>query len=230
MTVSRFAIDFEKSINKIETNPIILFYYLKIMTEFYCEKPRVTFYDLETTGLNYYHERIIEIAAESDGETFCDLCHVDGKPLPEIITKLTGITDEMLTNATPEKTVLRNFCHFVGRTRTPVYLVAHNNEGFDRWFLKVRANNYRVRLPSSWRYVDSLQLAKLIYPNRDSYSLNSLCKDLDVTQIQAHRAGDDVRCLKEIFVKMAKTYNKQRGLSGNWDDHISNIWEETQLV
>ena len=200
------------------------------MSEFYIDGPKVAFYDLETTGLNYYHERIIEVAAELDGQTFCDLCSVNHKPLPEIITKITGITNELLKNAKSEKEVLRDFCHFIGRTRSPVYLIAHNNEGFDKWFLKIRTSHHRIRLPTSWRYVDSLQLAKLIYPQRDSYSLNSLCQDLGVIQIEAHRAGDDVRCLREIFVKMANTYNKQRGFTGNWDSHIDKIWDETQCL
>ena len=200
------------------------------MTDIYDEKPRLAFYDLETTGLNYYHDRVIEVAAELNGKTFCDLCNVDGEPLPQIITKLTGITDEQLKTARPERDVLRDFCHFVGRSRSPIYLVAHNNEGFDKWFLKNRANKHRIRLPTSWRYLDSIQLAKLIYPHRDSYSLNNLCKDLNVKQIQAHRAGDDVRCLKEIFVTMADVYNKQRKLSGNWDSHIDKIWQDTQLT
>ncbi len=28
--------------------------------ELYIDKPRLAFYDLETTGLNYYHDLIIE--------------------------------------------------------------------------------------------------------------------------------------------------------------------------
>ena len=200
------------------------------MSDFYIEPARVAFYDLETTGLNYYHGRIIEVAAELGGKTFCDLCNVNNKPLPEIITKLTGITDQMLKTANPEQDVLKGFCQFIGRTRSPVYLIAHNNEGFDRWFLKVRTNHHKIRIPSSWRYVDSLQLAKLIYPRKDSYSLNNLCKDLGVVQTEAHRAGDDVRCLREIFIKMATTYNSLRGLSGDWDTNIAKIWEETQCL
>ena len=200
------------------------------MPESYVNKPKCAFYDLETTGLNWYHDQIIEVAAELDGKKFSHLCNTNGKKLATIITNLTGISDDMLVNAPKESRVLKDFCYFIGRTRSPVYLIAHNNEHFDRWFLKSRTNKKLVRLPSSWRYVDSLLLAKLVYPHRTSYSLYSLCKDLGVEQIQAHRAGDDVRCLREIFIIMAKYYNTLRNLKGNWDDNVEQIWNETQCI
>ena len=194
------------------------------------DKPRIAFYDLETTGLNYYHDLMIEAAAEVDGKKFSKVCNIGDKRLPEIITKLTGITEEILKDAISENQLIRKFCHFVGRTRSPVYLIAHNNDGFDKWFLKIRANKNKIRLPQSWRFLDSLQLAKLIYPNRDSYSLHNLCKDLGVKQIQAHRAGDDVRCLREIYIIMANRYNKLNNLQGEWDEHVEAIWKDTQCL
>lgn len=205
------------------------FYYTK-MSEFYINKPYVCYYDLETTGLNWYHERIIEVAADIDGHTFSQLCHNEGKPLPDIITKITGISEEDLVGAKSESRVLKDFCHFIKQRNGPIYLVAHNNESFDKWFLKTRSHANKIRISSNYRYVDSLLLAKLIYPNRDRYSLNSLCNDLGVKQIQAHRAADDVRCLKEVFIKMTQHFNIRYGLSGDVDDSIETIWKKTQCL
>ena len=193
----------------------------------------IAFYDLETTGLNYYHDQIIEVAAQKGEMTFCHLCQLcqltnPEQRLPAKIKELTGIKEATLQKAETEKRVLQQFCHFIGRSRKIVYLIAHNNEGFDKWFLKTRAKYHSTRLPTNWRYVDSIQLAKIVYSSRDSYSLWSLCRDLNVKQMNAHRAGDDVRCLREIFIKMANKYNEIRGLEGKWDEHIDKIWIETQ--
>jgi DNA polymerase-3 subunit alpha (Gram-positive type) len=191
----------------------------------------VIFYDFETTGLNWFYDQIIEIAAETNGNKFEELCNIGNTMLPYIVTKITGLTGRDLKDAEPEAKVLKDFCQFVRKAgengKKQVYLVAHNNANFDMWFLKSRASEHQIRLPSRWRYVDSLLLAKLVYPGRNSYSLKNLCLFLDVEQIQAHRAGDDVRCLREIFMKMVNDFKYKFNISGTWDESVEMIWKKT---
>ncbi|MBR4798483.1 MAG: PHP domain-containing protein, partial [Oscillospiraceae bacterium] len=104
----------------------------------YCEEDttaEVVCFDLETTGLDCENERIIEIGAciVRDGqvtETF-DTFVDPGRPIPDKITEITGISDKMVAGAPDEEQALRDFFTFVnGRI-----LVAHN-ASFDMSFLK----------------------------------------------------------------------------------------------
>ena len=137
------------------------------------DKPRIAFYDLETTGLNYYHDLMIEAAAEVDGKKFSKVCNIGDKRLPEIITKLTGITEEILKDAISENQLIRKFCHFVGRTRSPVYLIAHNNDGFDKIILQNEYIFSKISLPS-WDYLDTLKIARTVLPELGNHKLDTL--------------------------------------------------------
>lgn len=197
--------------------------------------PPIIYFDLETTGLNYYHDRIIEVAAQSTHKErpFARLAHTEGQPLPEIITRLTGITDAALAkDGISEEQALRDFRAFIPRTRSPIYLVAHNNEGFDRWFLRSRMLHYGIRIPQNWRFLDTLQIARMLFPKRDRYNLESLCRDAGIRQIEAHRAGDDVRCLAEVTQHLLRFWLQRKGYAASTplEEVIQEMWEETQMV
>ena len=93
--------------------------------------------DTETSGLNPYSDRVIELAV---------LTHVDGKStvrtallktveeVPAEITRITGITTQMLQEEGQDPlTVLRSFLQIPGIQDLPI--VGHNLIGFDRPFL-----------------------------------------------------------------------------------------------
>ena len=88
--------------------------------------------DVETTGISPEKERFIEIGAfrPETGEVFRTLIH-PGRPLPEHITELTGITDEMLIGAPEEAEAIRACLDFMGKD---TILLGHNIS-FDHSFL-----------------------------------------------------------------------------------------------
>lgn len=90
--------------------------------------------DLETTGLHPYRHGITEIAAlKFDGERVIDEFHSLVNPERHIssgITRLTGITNEMVANAPVISQLMPDFCDFLGED----YLVGHN-VSFDYRFL-----------------------------------------------------------------------------------------------
>ena len=188
----------------------------------------IIFYDFETTGLNPFYDQIIEIGAHNytTSETFNELCNIGDLILPYKITQITGLTSNDLKHEKiqSEENVLKSFCHFIQKASEyntkQVYLVAHNNNGFDRLFLKKRTSVYNIRLPNRWKYIDSMLMAKFIYPSLRSYSLSYICKYLDVTQTNAHRAYDDVECLKKVFEHMMLLFDK----------NIEYIWKTTNLI
>ena len=207
---------------------------------------RVVFYDLETTGLNFYHSAIIEVCGiyiEDDGETkvFSNLCKPphDKLPLSHRITQITGINDEMISEAASEEKVLRRFVYFASHYQGTVYFVAHNNHGFDMLFLKARCKAYGIRLPTKIRFLDSILLAKLLFGGKDSYSMKSLCRDFGIKQVNAHRALDDTKCLKKLMEKLMAIFRERKKPPekdiGLWRDINSEnlydmAWKETYMI
>ena len=206
----------------------------------------LVYFDLETTGLNHYHNRIIEIAAareqvdqkrklsstnSSTPQTYQSFCHLGGDRLPHRITELTGITKSTLRTAPPEQHALRKFRDFCGRTKEPLYLVAHNVEGFDKWFLQSRCFRNGLRIPSNWKYLDTIHLAKLLYPNLSSYSLAAMCRYFQIEQRSAHRADDDVRCLRLLFHHLARKYQSQYQITTPIDspETLEAMWQSTNF-
>ena len=90
------------------------------------KKPLVVF-DLETTGLDMVKDRIIQmsyIKVMPDGsETRKNFYVNPGMPIPEEVVALTGISDEMVGNASPIEAVLPDF---LAHLRPSDTIVAHN--------------------------------------------------------------------------------------------------------
>lgn len=145
--------------------------------------------DIETTGLNPVLDSIIEISALKvmEGKVcgeFSSLVKPE-KEIPPFIVKLTGITPEMVKDASCAKTVLKNFCNFV--QTNPI--VGHNIR-FDLSFIN---NNliscFKKALPND--FADTLTFARKCYPELASHKLTRLAEHLNISTENAHRALND---------------------------------------
>lgn len=91
--------------------------------------------DVETTGLNIAHDRMLEVAAirvEEGREVSCYSSLIYCDAVPETIVKLTGITsDKLKSEGKPIEQVLKELLEFIGDTR----IVSHN-ASFDWRFLQ----------------------------------------------------------------------------------------------
>jgi ATP-dependent DNA helicase DinG len=158
--------------------------------------------DLETTGLEPSRDAIIEIGAirfkgDRVEAEFSQLVH-PGRKLPPFITRLTGISDAMLTNAPRLPAVLPRLEAFVGDA--PV--IGHNVQ-FDLSFLRAR---------NALRYNDALDtfdLALVLLPAAGRYNLGALGKLLGVTLPATHRALDDCRVTVGVYREL---YRKVQAL------------------
>lgn len=162
------------------------------------DSPFVVF-DIETTGLNCQTNNITEIGAVKvvNGEivdkwsTFVNPC----QPIPENIVSLTHITDSMVKNAPKIEEILGDFFDFCeGCT-----LVAHN-AAFDTGFIKVAAK--RHGFDYDFCCLDTLILARCMYPELPNFKLDTLTKHLHVILENHHRAVDDAKATADAFVKM----------------------------
>ncbi|MCL2034631.1 MAG: PolC-type DNA polymerase III [Oscillospiraceae bacterium] len=160
-------------------------------------------FDVETTGLSPNTERLTEIGAVrlSNGvvtDTFSTFVDPE-KNVPLEVVELTGITDEMLKGAPCEKDALLAFYDFCGSDS--VILVAHN-ASFDMGFLSAAAK--RCGKSCSFTYIDTVSMARSLYPNAKNYKLDTVAKYLKLPAFQHHRACDDAKILADIFAHMVK--------------------------
>ena len=157
-------------------------------------------FDLETTGLSPKSERITEIGAVRihGGEiterfnTFVD----PEKPIPQKITELTGITDEMVRGAPKEEEAVRAFFEFCGEG---AILVAHN-AGFDTSFLRAACGRHGMEFP--YVYIDTVAMCRAMLKDIKNCKLDTVAKYLKLKPFNHHRASDDAAVLGEIFLNL----------------------------
>ncbi|MPM16723.1 DNA polymerase III PolC-type [bioreactor metagenome] len=162
-------------------------------------------FDVETTGLSAVYDTIIELAAVKMYKgnviaTFEEFIN-PGHPLSQTTIQLTGITDDMVRDSKPEKTVLEEFAAFAEGT----ILVAHN-ASFDMGFLN---NSYeRYGMPEAPQpVIDTLEMSRFLHPQLKSHRLNTLAKRYGVGLEQHHRAvydSETTGALCWIFLKEAR--------------------------
>ncbi len=145
--------------------------------------------DLETTGLSFRTEKITEVGIMKvkNGEVIDEFsCFVNPeKPIPPKVVEVTNITDEMVKDAETIDKVFPKILEFVGDS----VLVAHNAD-FDIGFLKHNAKELGYTLDNT--YMDTLRLAKRLFPDFKKYKLGIIADKLGIVVEVAHRALDDV--------------------------------------
>jgi len=181
-------------------------------------KPKVIFYDFETTGLNVYHDEPIELAAmDQDGNIYNELFKPYRGEISLYITKLTGITNAMVQDKPSFKDSYKGFLDFVGYEDRPIYFVAHNQE-FDMMYLKKYLRN---NFNPNWRFIDSIHLAKLVWPHKNSYKLGNLARSAEIEFATQHRALEDVKILAELFNILNARFDSS---SSNYEN-IETLWK-----
>ncbi|PAE16439.1 PolC-type DNA polymerase III [Virgibacillus sp. 7505] len=184
------------------------------------EKATYIVFDVETTGLSASYDKIIELAAVKfhDGE-IVDRFERFANPhqkLSQTIIDLTGITDDMLVDAPEIEDVLNDFNAWMGDD----VLVAHN-ASFDMGFLNQGFKRIGLEKASN-AVIDTLELARFLFPQLKNHRLNTLCKFLDIELTQHHRAIYDTeatsyllwRLLKEAFNKEIMNHNQLNNYMG----------------
>lgn len=153
------------------------------------------FLDLETTGLSTETDDIIEVGVviAENGiviKRFQSLVK-PAKKLSPIITRLTGITDEMLADAPDWPDIGGQLLEILG----DLPLVGHN-VSFDAGFLQ---NKLRRHLANP--LIDTLELAQIALPGAASYRLESIRALVGLADGTSHRALEDAETAFNVFYK-----------------------------
>lgn len=155
--------------------------------------------DIETTGISKLTEKITEfgIMKIKNGEVLDTFeCFVNPeKPIPERVVEVTNITDEMVKDAETIDKVLPKVLDFIGDS----VVVAHN-ASFDVGFIKENARKLNLKFNNT--YIDTLALAKELFPNFKKYKLGIIAENLNIKVDVAHRALADVETLVAVFKVM----------------------------
>lgn len=162
--------------------------------------------DLETTGFSAVTEKITEIGVMKvqNGEVVDEFsCFVNPqKHIPERVTEVTNITDEMVKDAETIDQVFPKLLAFIKDS----VIVAHN-ASFDVGFLKQNAKLLGYEFDYS--YIDTLSLAKDLFPDYKKYKLGKIAENLGIKVEVAHRALDDVDTTVKVFNVMLEMLAKK---------------------
>ncbi len=157
-------------------------------------------FDIETTGLSPIHCKIIEIGAVKvkNGEiidVFDTYVDPEG-PIPEEITRLTSITDEMVAGAPDRRSALESFYAFIGNCKL---LIAHNAK-FDTSF--IRHNALELGMDFGFSYLDTVALSRFLNSDIKNHKLDTVAKYYGLEDFHHHRACDDADILAKIYFCM----------------------------
>lgn len=152
--------------------------------------------DVETTGGIPGTSRLTEIAMiRHDGQQVVDTFHTllnPGCPIPPFISRLTGISDEMVLDAPLFEQIVPD----VFRLSENAIFVAHNASfdfGFLQKELKWAGHDYLRRT------LCTVRLSRKIFPGLSSYSLGKLCHSLSIPLANRHRAFGDASATTLLF-------------------------------
>ena len=160
-------------------------------------------FDLETTGISWRSDDVIEISAlrvRNGQVTECFSSLVDpGRPIPWAASRVNNITDDMVAGEPTMEEILPQFLEFVGED----VLAGHNIARFDLNFL-YRDSMVRFGLLPGNDYVDTLLFARQSLPGLPSYALTALAEHYGLTTQGAHRALNDCRVNQQVFERLAR--------------------------
>lgn len=184
-----------------------------------------TVIDIETTGLDLFYNSIIEVSAirvrnSEVQDKFSSLIKPpkrysfedgDYYYVDEFITKLTGITNEMLDDAPEVAEVLPEFAKFIGDD----ILIGHN-VNFDINFL-YEAMGRVIGQPLKNNFIDTMRLSRKLFPESEHHRACDLAKNCDIPYENAHRALNDSMMTFSCFEKMreivSSTYESQEAFA-----------------
>ncbi len=177
---------------------------------------RFTVVDIETTGLSPYRHKITEISGAvlykgKITKEFTSLVNPE-VPIPKFITRLTGITDELVKDAPLIDEVIPKFMKFLGKNT----FVAHN-AWFDLNFLEYSSMKHMKKTIDN-DVLCTCKLARRLVPYLSSKKLGALCEHFEIKNEEAHRARGDTIATTEVLRRFLNMLEK-RGIN----DHLEVI-------
>ena len=167
-------------------------------------------FDIETTGLSAARDKITEIGAVKveNGvitDTFSTFANPE-MPIPQKITQLTGITDDMVKDAPSQSDAVGAFLEFAGDN----VLVAHNAP-FDTSFIAKACED--MGREYNYTSIDTVAISRAILTDIKNCKLDMVAKFLRLGDFNHHRATDDAEMLARIFINLCQRLTDDYGIT-----------------
>ena len=167
-------------------------------------------FDIETTGLSAARDKITEIGAVKveNGvitDTFSTFANPE-MPIPQKITQLTGITDDMVKDAPSQSEAVGAFLEFAGDN----VLVAHNAP-FDTSFIAKACEDMGRKY--NYTSIDTVAISRAILTDIKNCKLDTVAKFLRLGDFNHHRATDDAEMLARIFINLCQRLTDDYGIT-----------------
>jgi DNA polymerase III epsilon subunit family exonuclease len=168
-------------------------------------------FDTETTGLFPGFDQLVEIAAcrftnGSVVDIFQTLVNPE-REIPEEVTKLHGITNDMVADAPRGAEAVKTFLKFIGCDP----LIAHNAP-FDENFISFNCYRFAIEVPQNPIY-DTLILARRLFPELKGHGLAKLTKMFEIEHEVKHRGMPDVMGTRGVFMECISRLERHGVLS-----------------
>ena len=164
--------------------------------------------DTETTSLDVHNARILEIGAIAilkgrlvPERQFTALVNPQAAIPPESVA-IHGITDDAVKSAGSFAQVYKQYRDFAGPHVVLGYAV-----GFDLAMLRSEHDHAGLAWKAP-RFIDVLDLARLLRPDLPNFSLETLAAWLGIAVVERHRALPDARLAAEIFLALLPRLRK----------------------
>ena len=163
--------------------------------------------DLETTGARAGTSKITEIGAVRiegfrEVKRFSTLVN-PMRPIPRMITQITGITQDMVADAPRIEEVIPQLLEFL----EGAVVVAHNAP-FDVGFLNYELRRLKGRQLGDGA-IDTLPLARALAPGLPNYRLHTVAEALGAPVAACHRALADAQAAGHVFVTLVGRLQEQ---------------------
>ena len=158
--------------------------------------------DVETTGQKSDDSEIIEIATVKvkNGkieEEFCSYVKPQ-TPIPDFITKMTGITNDDVVNSPKAETVLKGWLDFI---QDGEFFCAHNVMfDYDFIYKCLQVCNLPLDNLRKLKFFCTVKAARVMYPELPSRKLGDLVKHFNISVDKRHRALDDAKATAQILL------------------------------
>lgn len=176
--------------------------------------------DLETTGGNFYHDRITEVAVlrfENGRAVRHERLVNPQQPISDFISRLTGIDDGLVKDAPFFGQIAADLLPLLRGT----LLVAHNSR-FDYTFL--RREFQRAGIAFAAPALCTVQLSRRLYPQFHKHNLDSIIERMGIAVENRHRAMTDVLALADFLERSLAEKDAEE-----WTNHVRTLMNPKML-
>lgn len=168
-------------------------------------------FDVETTGLRPYEDRIIEVGAVlfENGEPtkhYGSLINID-RPIPYSATAVNHITNEMINRAPYEEVVYSELVSFLGDALQGQTILCAHNANFDMKFLSETL--MRLGYNGEISYIDTLSISRYTLPDLENHKQPTVANYFGIVNANAHRAVSDAEVCGKILSCFIKLHFKE---------------------